>query len=155
MNGQNERLPTEKAIAPGDDYAGDATSEQAWRILSENPDAVLIDVRTEAEWAYVGVPDLNAIGKQTRFVSLQNFPTMKMNPEFTQQVEDAGIKNNAPVLFICRSGQRSRTAAIILTQRGFDLCYNVADGFEGSLDGDRHRGSAGGWKAVGLPWVQQ
>lgn len=155
MNGQDDCSPTEKVIAPGDGYAGDATPEQTWQILSENPDAVLIDVRTDAEWSYVGIPDLVAIGKKTKLVALQNFPAMDVNPEFAKQVEDTGIKKDAPVLFICRSGQRSRNAAMILAQRGFEHCYNVAEGFEGTLDGDRHRGVSGGWKFRGLPWVQQ
>lgn len=155
MNGQDARSPTEKEIAPGDGYAGDATPEQTWQILTENLDAVLIDVRTDAEWSYVGIPDLGVIDKETKFVSLKNFPAMEINPEFAQQAEDTGIKSGAPVLFICRSGQRSRTAAIILTQRGYERSYNVADGFEGTLDGDRHRGASGGWKVRGLPWVQQ
>ncbi len=155
MNGQDNRLPTEKAIAPGNGYAGDATPEQTWQILSENADAVLIDVRSEAEWTFVGIPDLVAIGKQTKLVALQTFPTMDVNPDFAKQAEDTGIKKDAPVLFICRSGQRSRNAAIILAQRGYERSYNVAEGFEGSLDGDCHRGGSGGWKFRGLPWVQQ
>ena len=155
MNGQDVRSPTERVIAPGDGYAGDATPEQTWQILTENSDAVLIDVRTDAEWSYVGIPDLVAIGKKTKLVALLKFPTGDVNPEFAKQVEDTGIKKDAPVLFICRSGQRSRNAAIILTQLGYERSYNVAEGFEGALDGDCHRGVSGGWKVRGLPWVQQ
>ncbi len=155
MNGQDVRSPTEQAIAPGDGYAGDATPEETWQILTENPDAVLIDVRTEAEWSFVGIPDLVAIGKKTKLVAIQYFPAMEVNPEFAKQAEDTGIKKDAPVLFICRSGQRSRNAAIILTQRGYERSYNVAEGFEGALNGDCHRGDSGGWKFRGLPWVQQ
>ena len=155
MNGQDNRSPIEKAIAPGDGYAGDATPDQAWQILSENSDAVLIDVRSEAEWAFVGTPDLVAIGKKTKFVALQSFPNMDVNTDFAQQAENTGIKPEAPVLFICRSGQRSRNAAIILAQRGYGRSYNVSEGFEGALNGDCHRGDSGGWKFRGLPWAQQ
>jgi rhodanese-related sulfurtransferase len=60
----------------------------------------------------------------------------------------------APILFICRSGGRSRAAAAALTAAGYRRCYNVAEGFEGNPDPERHRGKTGGWKAAGLPWVQ-
>ena len=66
----------------------------------------------------------------------------------------AGADKDAPVLFLCRSGARSRSAAIALTAAGFSRAYNIVGGFEGDLDGDRHRGQTNGWKAAGLPWKQ-
>ena len=135
-------------------YAGDVSPEEAWRILESDPRAVLVDVRTQAEWAYVGVPDLSAIGRQPVFVQWALFPTMSVNPHFADQVSAAGLAPDAPVLFLCRSGVRSRAAAIAMTARGFAPCYNVATGFEGDHDARRHRGVVAGWKVAGLPWVQ-
>lgn len=137
-------------------YAGDISSEEAWRVLSENPNAILVDVRTRAEWSFVGVPDLSAIGKEPLLAEWQVFPAMSANPAFAADVSAAlgAERKSAPVLFLCRSGARSRAAAIALTAAGFAQCYNVVGGFEGDLDEDRHRGRRNGWKASGLPWAQ-
>jgi rhodanese-related sulfurtransferase len=135
-------------------YAGDISPEEAWRILESDPRAALVDVRTQAEWAYVGVPDLSRIGKQTVFAQWALFPNMNINPHFPAQVEAADVAADAPVLFLCRSGVRSRSAAIAMTARGFTKCYNIAHGFEGDHDPQRHRGGLSGWKVAGLPWVQ-
>ncbi|MEN6541308.1 rhodanese-like domain-containing protein [Parvibaculum sp.] len=137
-------------------YAGDVSAEEAWRVLAENPDAVLIDVRTRAEWSYVGLPDLSSIGKEPLLAEWQVFPSMTVNEAFSGDVAAAlgGGRKDVPVLFLCRSGARSRAAAVSMTAQGFAHCYNVAGGFEGDLDEDRHRGHRNGWKASGLPWAQ-
>ncbi|MDA5194639.1 rhodanese-like domain-containing protein [Govanella unica] len=137
------------------DYAGDVTPEQAWAELQSNPDAVLVDVRTRPEWGFVGVPDLSGAGKQAALISWQVYPEMGRNATFEAEVEALGAKSDAPVYFLCRSGARSRAAAIAMTARGFSACYNVAYGFEGDPDSARHRGLQNGWKASNLPWVQQ
>jgi len=149
-----QRSPTEESVVPGQGYAGDATPKQAWEILEQNPDAVLIDVRTQPEWVFVGVPDLSGIGKRAAFIPWQVYPSMQMNGEFVKQVQAAGAKPDAPVLFLCRSGARSRSAAIALSQAGFARAYNIAGGFEGPHDGTKHRGATSGWKADHLPWIQ-
>ncbi len=138
------------------DYAGDVSVDEAWRVLSGNPDAVLVDVRTRAEWSFVGVPDLGSIGKEPLLSEWQVFPAMSLNPSFVADVAGAlgEGRKSAPVLFLCRSGARSKAAAVALTQAGFGACYNVVGGFEGDLDEMRHRGRRTGWKAGGLPWVQ-
>lgn len=137
-------------------YAGDISVEEAWRVLSENPQAVLVDVRTRAEWSYVGLADLSAIGKEPLLAEWQSFPAMNVNPNFAAEVADAlgEVPRGTPILFLCRSGARSRAAAIALTAKGFARSYNIAGGFEGDLDEARHRGGRGGWKAAGLPWAQ-
>lgn len=140
--------------AKPDDYAGDISVQEAWRVLSENPRAVLVDVRTRAEWSFVGVADLSAISKQPTLAEWQSFPTMNVNAEFVTEVKAAVDDEAAPVLFLCRSGARSRAAAVALTGQGFSRAYNIAGGFEGDLDDARHRGQRTGWKAAGLPWVQ-
>ena len=126
----------------------------AWKILSERKDAILIDVRTRAEWSYVGLPDLGPIGKKPALVEWQVFPSMQPNPEFVGALAGAIANKEAPLLFICRSGARSAAAAKAMTAAGYSTCLNVADGFEGPLDAQSKRGSAGGWKAAGLPWRQ-
>ncbi|MDH3702191.1 MAG: rhodanese-like domain-containing protein [Alphaproteobacteria bacterium] len=137
-----------------DSYAGDIDPPAAWKILQDQSDACLIDVRTEAEWRYVGLPDLTSIGKQTLCISWLRFPANDLNDRFVEDVMADGIRPEQTVLLLCRSGQRSRAAAIALTARGFGHCYNVSQGFEGDKDAAGHRGTVGGWKIGGLPWVQ-
>lgn len=137
-----------------DSYAGDIDPPAAWKILQDRSDACLIDVRTEAEWRYVGLPDLTSIGKQTLCISWLRFPANDPNDTFVEDVMADGIRPEQTVLLLCRSGQRSRSAAIALTKRGFGHCYNVSQGFEGDKDAAGHRGTVGGWKIGGLPWVQ-
>lgn len=134
-------------------YAGDIPADAAWRILADDPRAVLIDVRTAPEWTFVGGADLSSLDKQPIRLSWQIFPAMNVNPTFVAEISAAGVPNNAPILLLCRSGVRSRAAAIALTTAGFEPCYNIVDGFEGQLDESRHRGR-GGWKALNLPWIQ-
>ena len=132
--------------------------EDTWARLASDPEAVLIDVRTVAEWSFVGVPDLSTIGKRPVLVEWQTFPGNQVNASFADQVEDAlkalGMSRNAELLFLCRSGARSLRSAETMAAVGYARCRNVVDGFEGPLGPDRHRGALGGWKAKGLPWVQ-
>jgi rhodanese-related sulfurtransferase len=136
-------------------YAGDLSVQDAWALLQSDPAAHLVDVRTQAEWNFVGLPDLSDLGKDVVLVEWQRLPAMQVNPGFVADTQNAvGDNKAAPVLFLCRSGARSRSAAIALTQLGYTRAYNVAGGFEGDLDGERHRGRKNGWKAAGLPWKQ-
>ena len=139
-------------------YAGDVTSREAFDALAEQTDAVLVDVRTQAEWSFVGVPDLRPLGKEAVLVEWQSFPSSGPNPEFANVVSSLvskkGLDLDAPIYFLCRSGARSQAAATVLTQAGHTKCFNISDGFEGPLDADRHRGTQSGWKAAGLPWIQ-
>jgi len=123
-------------------------------MLKGEPTAQLIDVRTRPEWTFVGVPDLDTIGKQPAFVSWQVYPTMQTNAAFADEIRRIAPSVDAPLLFICRSGARSRAAAEAVTALGYRRCYNVAEGFEGQTDHDGHRGRQAGWKAAGLPWIQ-
>lgn len=135
-------------------YAGDVDVSETWRRLSTEADAVLIDVRTMAEWNYVGLPDLSSLQKQVLASEWKIFPSMHLNPNFQRQVEAAGIAKDAAIFLICRSGQRSRDAAIALTAAGYQNCHNVTAGFEGDKDMTGHRGTVSGWKFAGLPWSQ-
>lgn len=136
------------------DYAGEIGVSDAWRLLQEDPDAVLLDVRTLAEWQFVGLPDLSSVGRRTVTVEWQQFPSGQPNPDFLGQIQGAGIKPDQTVLCLCRSGQRSLHAARLLTQAGYGKAYNITEGFEGRPDGEGHRGTVEGWKAAGLPWRQ-
>jgi rhodanese-related sulfurtransferase len=135
-------------------YAGDVDPTTTWHRLEADPDAVLIDVRTRAEWNYVGLPDLTPLGKQVLRIEWQIWPEGSVNPGFADEVASAGVGTGQPVYLICRSGARSRSAAQLLTQHGYSAAFNVADGFEGPHDEDRHRGRVAGWKHDGLPWTQ-
>ena len=135
------------------DYAGEVSAAEAFDRLSGGT-AVLLDVRTRPEWQFVGVPDLRGLGKQTLFLSWQDYPDMTVRGDFAEAVRAAGIADDQEIFVICRSGARSRAAAVALAAAGF-TAWNVSDGFEGPLDADGHRGRDSGWKAAGLPWVQQ
>lgn len=134
-------------------YAADLTPEQAWDLLASDPSAVLVDVRTDAEWRYVGVPDTAATGSTAVFIEWNTYPAGARNPDFLRHLAEAGIIAGQPIVFLCRSGVRSVDAAIAATEAGYGPCYNVLDGFEGPLDEAGHR-SIRGWKAAGLAWRQ-
>lgn len=134
-------------------YAGDITPEQAWELLSDNPEAVLVDCRTEAEWRFVGVPDLTSLGRDVVYVEWTKTDGSH-NDAFVDDLAAAGVQPaERPVIFLCRSGNRSIGSAVAATGAGIGPSYNVLDGFEGNLDANGHRGATG-WKAVGLPWKQ-
>ena len=133
-------------------FLGDVSPAQTWRDLRDRAEAVLVDVRTRAEWAYVGGPDLVDLGKPVVRVEWLTFPTMEDNPDFLEELREQGVTPDRTVYLICRSGARSRQAAELLAWHGY-ATYNVADGFEGQIDADGHRG-VGGWRAEGLPWRQ-
>ncbi len=134
-------------------YAGDLTPAEVWDRLNRDAMAAVVDVRTHAEWVFVGLPDLSAPGRPLVKASWQLYPSMARNPGFLGELAAAGITPEHTLLLLCRSGVRSRAAAQFLTAQGFATCYNIIDGFEGQLDTAKRRG-VGGWKAAGLPWVQ-
>jgi rhodanese-related sulfurtransferase len=139
-------------------YAGDVTPDEAWTTLAANPKAQLIDVRTAPEWNFVGVPDLSSIGRRVHLIEFQTYPSMSVNPQFVAAaaaaLDEAEAGPDTPVFFLCRSGSRSRSAAMAMTNAGYAHAYNIAGGFEGELNEERHRGLRGGWKACTLPWRQ-
>lgn len=135
-------------------YAGDVTAEEAWRLIKDNSDAYLIDVRTQAEWSYVGIPDLSAIGRKPVLAQWLLAPAMGENPDFVDELAALGVTPDKAAIFMCRTVNRSPRAARAMTANGYPRCYYLIDGFEGSLDDHKHRGNRDGWKAAGLPWVQ-
>jgi rhodanese-related sulfurtransferase len=140
------------------EYAGDVSANGAYELLKKDNSAMLIDVRTKPEWAFVGTPDLSGIGNEPLFLEWQEYPSMKTAPDFVRQLQamiaEKGGDQSTPILFLCRSGARSRAAAIAMAAAGYSRCFNIAGGFEGGQDDKHRRGSLNGWKADGLPWEQ-
>ena len=124
------------------------TPREAHAALQANRSAVLIDVRDPVEFDFIGHPP-GAINIPLKFA-----PEMRDNPEFLDEVRRAVRDPATPVLLLCRSGQRSLVAGQRLIDAGYTDVANIEDGFEGPLDAHRHRGTVGGWRFEGLPWIQ-
>lgn len=141
------------------DYGGDLTVRQCWDLLGESDDTFLIDVRTSAEWAYVGLPKLASGMRDLILQEWQLFPQMSVDQQFSDKLQavlmTAGADANSTLCFLCRSGVRSLAAAVEMTATGYRNTFNVTGGFEGDLDEYGHRGARNGWKAEGLPWHQR
>ena len=147
MKTLSETLKKAKAHADELDlsYAGALTPAEAWEIWQNAPGATLVDVRTRAEWDWVGrIP--NAVE-----IEWQGYPGGQPNPDFLNQLKRQ-VDPESVVMFICRSGVRSHNAASLATEAGFSSCYNVLEGFEGDVDASGQRGKLGGWRFAGLPW---
>ena len=139
-------------------YAGELSVADAYGLLREDEKAELVDVRTQAEWTYVGVPDLGGLGKTPIFVEWATYPSMQSVADFTPrliaELTERGVEPGTPVLFLCRSGVRSRAAARALASAGWRRCYNISEGFEGGLDERRQTRRARRLAREGLPWTQ-
>lgn len=129
--------------------------KQVWDAIRDNPQAELVDVRTDAEWNFVGLPDLAEAGKQPVLIPWQVYPSMQVNDGFADQLRQAGFTPEHHIYFLCRTGVRSAAAAQAAQAAGFPHAFNIADGFEGPPDAQGHRGTTIGWKADGLPWRQR
>jgi len=130
--------------------------QEAWAIMQKEPRAVMIDVRSDMEFLFVGHP-VGAI-----HIPWIDYPDWRLNPDFVTEVRKlvlGGVchekpNSGVPILLICRSGKRSLEAGNLLVKEGFCDVYNVAEGFEGELDEQHHRSARGGWRFHGLPWEQ-
>ena len=138
----------------------DVNPTDTWTGLADKPDSILVDVRTNAEWSFVGIPDLSSVDKQAILIEWSQFPTMTKNKDFASNLMDK-LNGSAPsdVYFLCRSGVRSLAAAALMIEtfaaQGWSVnCINVTEGFEGDLDAEGHRGNLNGWRARGLAWRQ-
>ncbi len=132
----------------------DASPAEAYEALQGGQDARLVDVRTRAEWAFVGLPDLSDTGQDPILIEWQTFPSMTVDPAFGEALESACPQKTTALYFLCRSGARSLAAAREMRSRGYPNVFNVKDGFEGPPDAEGHRGHVAGWKANNLPWRQ-
>jgi rhodanese-related sulfurtransferase len=128
-------------------YQGALLPSEALTLLQEAPGAKLVDVRSRAELDWVGrIPGAVEI-------EWQSYPGMRHNPDFLSYLSSQ-VDKESLVMFICRSGGRSHQAAATATELGYTSCFNILEGFEGDKDASGHRGTRGGWKVAGLPWVQ-
>jgi rhodanese-related sulfurtransferase len=138
----------------------EAVPKAVWDVLENDESTVLVDVRTKAEWAFVGKPDLSTLDKEVLCIEWSEYPDMSVNPNFVATLMEnlVGCKPTS-VFFLCRSGVRSLSAAkavsqaLVDTEFSFD-CVNILEGFEGDMNAEKKRGSHNGWKARGLPWGQ-
>jgi rhodanese-related sulfurtransferase len=129
-------------------YYGAVLPAEAQALLAAFPHARLVDVRTRPEHDYVGhIPG-------SLWIEWNTYPSGGRNPRFLDELRAAATDPNAPVLFYCRSGQRSDHAARVAAAAGYTMAFNVLEGFEGERDAQGHRGTLGGWRKAGLPWVQ-
>ncbi len=139
-------------------YGGEISVSECWETLSNSSKAVLIDVRTNAEWAYVGMPELTATMTPLVGQQWQLFPTMEADPDFTGKLittlKQMQLGDDTKLFFLCRSGVRSLAAARAMWGLGYKESFNITGGFEGDPDDNGHRGQKNGWKADGLPWRQ-
>lgn len=149
MSTADQLLATARARA-GATYAGAVTPTEAFELLGLEPRAKLIDVRTMAERDWVGKVLLHE--SQHGAVQWSMWPGGSPNPDFLGQLDALANKEDV-LLFLCRSGVRSRHAATLATQHGFANCYDILEGFEGDKDGEGHRKMVGGWCYAGLPWL--
>jgi rhodanese-related sulfurtransferase len=138
----------ERAERMGLPYAGAVTPLEAAALLRAEPGATLVDVRTRAELEWVGRPPGAAL------IEWNRWPGGARNPEFERELLAKVPDQTAPVLFLCRSGGRSHHAAMVAQKLGYARAFNVLEGFEGDKDAAGHRGTVGGWKVAGLPWIQ-
>ena len=135
-------------------YAGALKPDKVWKMLSTDVKSVLIDVRTEAETLFAGEPNLTGIGKSICGIEWAFYPSYRINSAFISQLRSLVPDMTTVLFFICSSGGRSISAAIAATKSGYISSYSVADGFEGRINFEGHRGQVSGWKAKKLPWTQ-
>ncbi|WP_148714364.1 rhodanese-like domain-containing protein [Chitinolyticbacter meiyuanensis] len=137
----------ERAAQLGLPYSGAVTPAEAHALTEALESACIVDVRTTAEWQFVGVVP------GAELIEWKRFPDMALNPDFLTQLQTR-VDRQQVVLFLCRSGARSHDAANLAASHGYAEAYNILEGFEGDKDAAQHRNTVNGWKAAGLPWVQ-
>lgn len=131
-------------------YAGAVTPNEAFQLLQSDPRIRLIDVRTNAERDWIGRVAIDEA--QHLAVQWNLYPENRPNPDFLNQLHQSADKEDV-LLFLCRSGVRSRHAATLATENGFKHCFDILEGFEGEKDSEGHRKTVNGWCKAGLPWV--
>jgi rhodanese-related sulfurtransferase len=150
MKTTKEILDAARARAAGQPYAGAVTPDEAFMLLQAAPNVKLVDVRTNAERDWVG--RVMAPEGQHLAVEWATYPGGQPNPQFGAQLEGVADKDEI-LLFLCRSGVRSRHSARVATELGYANAYDILEGFEGDKDGEGHRKTVGGWCKAGLPWI--
>jgi len=138
----------QRAQAQGLPYAGALLPVEAQELLQQSNGAKLVDVRTKAEWEWVGRPP------QAVLVEWNTWPGGQPNPGFLDELRHQVPDPNTTVMFLCRSGGRSHNAAAAAARAGYVRSFNVLEGFEGDKNEKGQRNKLGGWRAAGLPWSQ-
>jgi rhodanese-related sulfurtransferase len=131
-------------------YAGALTPQEAYALLQSDPSAKLVDVRTNAERDWVG--RVAIAESQHASIEWNVYPGGTPNPEFLNRLVQVADKDTV-LLFLCRSGVRSRHAAKLASEHGYEHCFDILEGFEGDKDANGHRKTVGGWCKLGLPWI--
>jgi rhodanese-related sulfurtransferase len=138
----------QRARQQGLPYRGALTPAEAFALVESVEGARIVDVRTRAELDFVGrVP--GAV-----LIEWSHYPGGVRNAQFAEQLKLQVERTDAPVMFLCRSGNRSHFAAAVASQLGYSAAFNILEGFEGDKDQNGHRNTVGGWRVAGLPWVQ-
>jgi rhodanese-related sulfurtransferase len=150
MSSSEKILATARTRGADQPYAGAVTPLEAYQLLQANPAAKLIDVRTDAERHWVGQVAMPA--SQHAAIEWSGWPGGAPNQNFAVQLCEIAGKDDV-LLFLCRSGVRSRHAAKLATEQGFTNAFDILEGFEGDKDSAGHRKSVGGWCKAGLPWI--
>jgi rhodanese-related sulfurtransferase len=150
MSAIDQLLATARARGADLPYAGAVTPQEAFQLLQADPAAKLVDVRTNAERHWVGQVALPP-GKHTA-IEWSSWPSGVANPQFVEQLCEIAGRNDV-LLFLCRSGVRSRSAAKLATDHGFTNAFDILEGFEGDKDSEGHRKNVAGWCKAGLPWI--
>ncbi len=128
--------------------------QNAFELLKNQKNSVLIDVRTTEELSFVGVVNASSFENRLIFLAWQTLPQMQQNQNFANDLL-AKVNIDNEILFLCRTGGRSNQSAQLASTLGFKKCYNIINGFEGDLNSQNHRGLINGWKASNLPWEQR
>ncbi|TFW34214.1 rhodanese-like domain-containing protein [Massilia horti] len=150
MSTSEQILAAARTRAAGEPYAGAVTPAEAYALLQADPKVKLVDVRTNAERDWVGrvhIPE-----GQHKAVQWVMYPGGAPNPEFAHELQGVTDKDDV-VLFLCRSGVRSRHGARVATELGYRNAFDILEGFEGDKDAQGHRKTVGGWCKAGLPWI--
>jgi len=150
MSTTDDILGTARGRGEGQPYAGAVTPQEAFALVQADPHVKLVDVRTNAERDWIGRPAIP--DGQHGAVQWTLYPGGAPNPDFATQLQQVADKEDV-VLFLCRSGVRSRHAARVATELGYKDAYDILEGFEGDRDAEGHRKTVGGWCKAGLPWV--
>ena len=150
MSKLDDILDTARSRGAGQPYAGAVTPREAFELLQADAKVKLVDVRTNAERDWIGRPAIPE--GQHGAVQWSLYPGGAPNPDFGPQLEHAADKDDV-VLFLCRSGVRSRHAARVATELGYRNAFDILEGFEGDRDAEGHRKTLGGWCKAGLPWI--
>ena len=150
MSATERILAAARTRALDQPYAGAVTPQEAYALLQGDPKVKLIDVRTNAERDWIGRVTIPPA--QHAAIEWSTWPGGVPNPAFADQLEQVAARDDV-LLFLCRSGVRSRHAARVATEHGYTESFDILEGFEGDKDAEGHRKTVGGWCKAGLPWM--